>query len=164
MFRLFGPIAKGGAFLVAALLTVSSAGAQSSALGHAVAPGYHPVYSAGAPTLRIYPGDKGFHSTMQIEHYYQVLERGEPAVKPAYVAPVRQTTAPATTAAPSVAVSYSESSSKPMMVDIRGPDGQVRSFPLAHGRDTIRVRTIIVHPGESLTLRLQGATVQAPKK
>jgi hypothetical protein len=158
MFRLFGSIAKGGAFLVAALLTVSSAGAQSSALGHAVAPGYHPVYSAGASTLRVYPGDKGFHSTMQIEHYYQVLERGEPAVKPAYVAPVRQT------AAPSVAVSYSESSSKPMMVDIRGPDGQVRSFPLAHGRDTIRVRTIIVHPGESLTLRFQGATVQAPKK
>jgi hypothetical protein len=50
------------------------------------------------------------------------------------------------------------------MVDIRGPDGQVRSFALANGRDTIQARTIVVRPGEKLTIQLNGTQVHLDKK
>jgi hypothetical protein len=44
----------------------------------------------------------------------------------------------------------------PYYVDLRGPDGQVRRFPVEGGRAAIQAPPVVVlRPGETLTLRLQ---------
>jgi hypothetical protein len=45
----------------------------------------------------------------------------------------------------------------PLYVDIRGPDGTVRRFPVAGGPATIQVRQVIVRPGETATVRVPRA-------
>jgi hypothetical protein len=40
----------------------------------------------------------------------------------------------------------------PLAVNLRGPDGQVRRFAVAEGRDVIQVRSVVLRPGESLTI------------
>jgi hypothetical protein len=157
------PLATGGAFVVAALLSVSSASAQPSGLGHVAAPGFRPVYSPGGSTFQVYPGDRGFHATMQIQRYYQTRERVPSAVSTPAAAP-RATTVQAAETTPNIAVTISEPAKRPIMVDIRGPDGQVRSFVLGNGRDTIQARTIVVRPGEKLTIQLNGTQVHLDKK
>ena len=156
------PLATGGAFVVAALLSVSSASAQPSGLGHVAAPGVRPVYSPGGSTFQVYPGDRGFHATMQIQRYYQTRKRMTPAVSTP--AAPRATAVQAAETTPNIAVTISEPAKRPIMVDIRGPDGQVRSFALANGRDTIQARTIVVRPGEKLTIQLNGTQVHLDKK
>jgi hypothetical protein len=165
MLHLFNPLLKTGAFVLAALLTVSSASAQPSALGHVAAPGYRPRYTPGASALRVYPGDKGFHSTMQIERYYQMRERVRSSASFAPLATPHYTATTAVSAAtPNVIVSIGEPASKQPLVDIRGPDGKIRSFPVAGGKEVIRPRTIVLHPGDSLTIQFAGARAEAPKK
>ena len=44
----------------------------------------------------------------------------------------------------------------PLVVKLRGPDGEVRSFPLAGGPETIQRREVVVRPGESATLNVTG--------
>lgn len=43
---------------------------------------------------------------------------------------------------------------KRIFVDIRQPDGTIRSFPLAGGEDTILVRRTVVRPGQQLVLHV----------
>jgi hypothetical protein len=45
-----------------------------------------------------------------------------------------------------------EPPSKPFYVDLRGPDGRVRRFPVEGGRSAIRYRQVVLHPGEKLTI------------
>ena len=40
----------------------------------------------------------------------------------------------------------------PFTVDLRGPDGQVRRFPVEGGRETIKVQSVTVRPGQSVTI------------
>jgi hypothetical protein len=47
--------------------------------------------------------------------------------------------------------------SKPFYVNLRGPDGQVRRFPVEGGPAAIRYRQVVLHPGESLTIRWTAA-------
>jgi hypothetical protein len=145
--------------LTSLLFAAPAAHAQSSALGHAPARATYPpsVYS-GAPASRIYPGDKGFQATMKIEHYYQSVEHA-PASRPL----VRPTVVAEPTAAP-VAVSVTGPAEHPEFVTIRGPGGDVRSFPLAKDREVIRPRTIVLRPGEKLTLVIGSARAQTGKK
>jgi hypothetical protein len=42
--------------------------------------------------------------------------------------------------------------SKPFYVDLRGPDGRVRRFPVEGGPAAIRYRQVVLHPGETLTI------------
>jgi hypothetical protein len=49
----------------------------------------------------------------------------------------------------------------PLAVNLRGPDGTVRRFPLEGGREAIQSREVIVHAGESATFRF---LVEAPTK
>jgi hypothetical protein len=42
--------------------------------------------------------------------------------------------------------------SKPFYVDLRGPNGQVRRFPVEGGRAAIQYRQVTVRPGEMLTI------------
>jgi hypothetical protein len=41
---------------------------------------------------------------------------------------------------------------KPLTVGLRGPDGQVRRFPVEGGREAIQVRSVILRSGESVTI------------
>ena len=38
-------------------------------------------------------------------------------------------------------------------VAIQGPNGEVRNFPVEGGLATVRVRPVVVHPGETVTIR-----------
>jgi hypothetical protein len=42
---------------------------------------------------------------------------------------------------------------KPMVVSIRGPEGEVRKFPVEGGEAAIEVRQVILHAGQSVTIR-----------
>jgi hypothetical protein len=39
------------------------------------------------------------------------------------------------------------------LVDLRGPDGQVRRFPVEGGLATIQYRQVVLRPGETLVIR-----------
>jgi hypothetical protein len=43
---------------------------------------------------------------------------------------------------------------EPFSVDLRGPDGQVRSFQVEGGREAITYRQTTLRPGQSVTIRL----------
>jgi hypothetical protein len=42
---------------------------------------------------------------------------------------------------------------EPIYVNLRGPDGQVSRFLVEGGRSAIQYRQVVVHPGETLTIR-----------
>ena len=133
--------------LSALLLGASSVHAQSSA--------------RAAPTFRIHPADKGFQATMKIQSYYQNVAHAAPVVASR---PFVRPAVPAESTASPVRVSITEPADRPETVTIRGPGGDVRSFPIAPGRNVIRSRTIVLRPGEKLTLVVGTAQVQAGKK
>lgn len=54
----------------------------------------------------------------------------------------------------SVAVTIpAQPAKKPLYVNLRGPDGRVRRFLVEGGRAAIQYRRVVLHPGESLTIR-----------
>jgi hypothetical protein len=58
----------------------------------------------------------------------------------------------------SVAVATpSQPATAPTYVDLRGPDGQVRRFPVEGGRAAIQYRQVVLRPGESLTIHWMAA-------
>lgn len=155
MFRRALWIAQGVALLTAVLLTACEARAQTSASGHVPAPRVPTPYSLrGLPAFGIYPGDHMFQATMKISSTYQAAERTAPA--PVYRRPapraVREEAKP-------VEVGITEPAGATELVKIRGPNGEVRSFPIVGGRKAIKTRTIIVRPGESLSLVVHGGRV-----
>jgi hypothetical protein len=42
---------------------------------------------------------------------------------------------------------------EPLAVDLRGPDGQIRRFPVEGGRAAIQTTQVVLRPGESVTIR-----------
>jgi hypothetical protein len=42
---------------------------------------------------------------------------------------------------------------EPLVINLRGPDGQVRRFAVEGGREAIHVRSVILRPGQSVTIR-----------
>ncbi len=50
-----------------------------------------------------------------------------------------------------------EPAKEPLRVGLRGPDGQVRRFPVEGGRAAIQYRQIVLRPGQSLTIQWVGA-------
>lgn len=162
MFLHFSCLGKGAALLALLTLSACSAQAQTSSSGHVPARTTYPqrIYS-GATAFRVYPGDHMFQASMKIEHYYQDVERVAPLV--AARQPMRQPTVNEEPAAP-VEVSITEPAGPTEMVSIRGPDGQVRSFPIVGGRKAIKARTLIVRPGQSLNLTVYGGHVTVSRK
>lgn len=112
--------------------------------------GYNPGYYAG-PTLGIPPAAKGYQATMMVERHYRNTER---AAMAAAAAPARSSTPEPEPPPSSLAVGINPPA-QPTSVSIRGPDGKVRTFPLA-SPDAIRPRTIIVRSGERLSITLNG--------
>jgi hypothetical protein len=150
---------KGLVLCAAALLAVSSAQAQTSPSGHVPARTTYPQSPTPQP-FSIHPGDHMFQATMKIQHNYQYAERVAPLVRSR--PPVPPPSAPEEPAGVAVAVTEQE---QPMeTVKIRGPNGEVRSFPIVGGRQAIKARTIIVRPGQSLHLVVQGGSVTVSSK
>jgi hypothetical protein len=157
MFRRALWIAQGVALLTAVLLTASAARAQTSSAGHVPAPRVAAPYSLrGLPAFGIYPGDHMFQATMKISNTYQAAKRAAPPVVYRRPAPraVQEEVKP-------VEVGITEPAGATELVKIRGPNGEVRSFPIEGGRKAIKTRTIIVRPGESLNLVIYGGRVTA---
>ncbi len=50
-----------------------------------------------------------------------------------------------------------QTSADTVSVDIRSPNGQVRSFQLEGGRSAIQVQELVVRPGQSVSIRWTGA-------
>jgi hypothetical protein len=83
-----------------------------------------------------------------------------PAVPPAATVRIQRP-------APAVEIVYSVApaprpaeENRPVYVDIRGPDGTVRTLPLEGGSDGLRSRDVIVRPGESVRIQLGVAARQ----
>jgi hypothetical protein len=113
--------------------------------------GYNPGYY-GNTSLTIPPAARGYQATMMIQQHQAVAERIAAMTPP----PPRFTAVPAEPVSNSFAVGITPSSSQPMTVAIRGPDGEVRRFPVS-SPEAIRPRTIIVRPGEKLRITLDGS-------
>lgn len=145
--------ATGATLCALTLLVASTAQAQTSASGHVPA---RMPYAATDAAYRIFPGDHLYQATMKIQHYYQDVERQAPTM--AYRAPAPKSTHREDEAMP-VEVSITDPAGVSEMIAIRGPNGEVRSFPIVGGRQAIKARTIIVHPGERLKLVVQGGRV-----
>lgn len=160
MFRCALWIARGPALLIALFLTASAAPAQTSSVGHVPAPrASAPRNLQGLPAFGIYPGDHMFQATMKITNTYQAAEHAAPLVthrRPAYRV-VREEAMP-------VEVGVTEPEGATEMVTIRGPNGEVRSFPIAGGRKAIKARTIIVRPGQTLSLTVRGGPITITTK
>jgi hypothetical protein len=159
IYRTFS-VAQGIAFVSVLLLSSSVAQAQTSAYGHAPAPGSRTPYNLrGLPAFGIYPGDHMFQATMKIGTAYQAAEHALPVTVYRRPAPrvVHEEAA-------SMEVSVTEPEEPTEMVPIRGPDGEVRSFPLVGGRKAIKARTIIVRPGQTLNLMVHGSSITVTTK
>ena len=52
-----------------------------------------------------------------------------------------------------VVATAAQAAPAPVYVDIRGPDGQMRRFPVEGGRTAIQYRQLLLRPGEMLTIR-----------
>jgi hypothetical protein len=144
-------IAQGIALLLGMLLTASAVQAQTSSQGHVPAPGVSTPYNLhGMPSFGIYPGDHMFQATMKVQTTYQAAERAAPMVV------YRRPTRPVVREEAAVQVDIAEPAGPTEYVTIRGPNGEVRSFPILGGRQAIKARTIIVRPGQSLNLMVHG--------
>lgn len=153
-------LSKGLVLCAAALLATSSAQAQTSPSGHVPARTTYPLRPTPPPPFNILPGDHMFQATMKIEHSYQYAERVAPLVR--YRPPARPAAAPEEPAGVEVAVTETEEPTE--KVAIRGPNGEVRSFPIVGGRKAIKARTIVVRPGQSINLFIQGGHVTVKRK
>jgi len=82
------------------------------------------------------------------------------AVHTSNPAPVRPQPAPAVVVRPApVALSITFTAPAPTptetaYISLRGPDGQLRRFAVEGGADALSTRIVVLHPGESLTIRL----------
>src|SRR5262249_8422269 len=85
---------------------------------------------------------------------------------PAYRAGNRTTTPSQPAAAPvaraavtlAVVVESTQPVREPLYVDLRGPDGLVRRFPVEGGREAIRTQpAVVLSPGQSLTILMRPA-------
>ena len=151
MFRARWSVGGRLVFAMALLFTPSSLFGQSPRYR------YNPAYHAGTSSY-IPPAAKGYQVTRIIEQRYLNAERA------ATPAPVSRSTPAPQPVPSSLAVGVDPGPAKPMTAAIRGPDGKVRTFPLA-SPEAIQPRTVIVHPGERLSITVgNGVRVQIQRK
>jgi hypothetical protein len=93
-------------------------------------------------TSQLLAGDR-VHSANRPNH----SNTNPPAPVPVFRAGVQPVTISFVVASP-------QSAAEPVYVDLRGPDGQVRRFPVEGGREAIQYQqTVVLRPGGSLTIQ-----------
>jgi hypothetical protein len=138
--RPFRPLSLLGTLAAAAVVLLSTAPAPAQQPANPVIP----------------PGTRGYQTTMIIQNHWQhpaELPPPPPAARPTRVAPAQ----------PLQVVVTAPAEAPPFYVNLRGPDGQVRRFPVEGGRAAIRVREIIVRPGQTVTVYV-GSPAGHPKQ
>jgi len=85
------------------------------------------------------------------EHAHGGLSTPRSSVQPAS-APVARPTAVSITVTPPT-----PAAADPVSVDLRGPDGQIRRFPVEGGRAAIQTSQVVIRAGESVTIRWMAA-------
>jgi hypothetical protein len=104
---------------------------------------------------------KGFALQQSIQKQQQQAAR--PESRPPAAAPARGTDTPAAPATEvHIAIAVPASPNPPAAIAIRGPDGEVRRFPVEGGQAALRSTVIVVRPGDRVTVQLIPAA--APKK
>jgi hypothetical protein len=105
---------------------------------------------------RVPPDARGFQTAQILQRYQR-----QRAARPATVPPPAVTTAPVyqpaiPTGPLQVVISTPEPAAAPapFSVAIRGPDGEVRRFPVEGGQAAIRVREITVQPGQQVAITI----------
>jgi hypothetical protein len=81
-----------------------------------------------------------------------ITRSSQPSPAPASVvraAPIRMTI--------QVAPAAPQPTKAPLEVNLRGPDGQVRRFPVEGGYAAIRWTQVVIRPGQSVTIRWMAA-------
>jgi hypothetical protein len=70
-------------------------------------------------------------------------------------APAASTAAPSTTRPVTITIlpAAPQPANEPLVVSIRGPEGEVRRFPVEGGRAAIETYQVIVRSGASITIR-----------
>jgi hypothetical protein len=112
--------------------------------------------AAQPPTLRIPPDARGYQTVLATQEYLRTLAavpaRG--VTPPSAVASAPSPYRPAAPTAVEVTVTGPPPAPEaaPVYVTIRGPDGELRRFPLEGGREALQSRVIVVRPGESATI------------
>jgi hypothetical protein len=119
-----------------------------------------------AASPRIPPDAKGWQAAMIQQEYLQARSAqralaAPPAAPQGVYARAPSSAAPPLSVSVAVAVPAAREESPSVLVDLRGPGGEVRTFPLEGGREAVQTRQVIVRPGESVTFRLVAA---APAK
>ena len=113
---------------------------------------------ADAQTPRISPDARGFQTTMILQQQARARQQARTQV----AAPARPTTPSYQPQPTGVGVSVNVPTPVAQVttapsgsVSIRGPDGEVRRFPLASGVEVqYRRQYIVLRPGESTTIRI----------
>lgn len=109
-----------------------------------------------AQSPRLAPDARGFQSTLTLQQAQRQRPAprvaAAPVVTPARVHSRVQVTvqAPVETARAEVTPAPADASS----IAIRGPDGDVRRYPLEGGQASIVVRQYTITPGEAVTVRI----------
>lgn len=136
------------AALAAMVLSVQPAQAQPPA-GYNGPPLTYPMFPTG-----INPSKAGTQ-VQQFQYRFFPAAVALAATVTAPVPPRPVVLAPVVPAELAVVVAVSEPAAGPLLVDLRGPAGDVRSFRVTGGSDAIRVRNFVLHPGDRLTLNFQ---------
>src|SRR5262249_13352420 len=79
------------------------------------------------------------------------------SVRPSPPAPVRAAPPPQMTVSVAVPPATPQPAGGPVFVNLRGPDGQVRRFPVEGGAKAIETTQIVIRPGQSVTIRWRAA-------
>jgi hypothetical protein len=111
-----------------------------------------------ASAFRIPPDARGYQTVVATQEYLRARAT-VPAggvTPPSAVAAAPRPYRPAASASLEVTVigPAPAPQTTPVYVDIRGPDGELRRFPLEGGPEALQSRVIVVRPGESATIQL----------
>jgi hypothetical protein len=114
--------------------------------------------AAQPPTLRIPPDARGYQTVLATQAYLRALDAylARAATPPSAVASAPSPYRPAAPASVEVTVIGPPPAPEaaPVYVNIRGPEGELRRFPLEGGREALQSRVIVVRPGESATIQV----------
>lgn len=105
---------------------------------------------------RVSPDARGYQATMALQQARQTQTRPT-ATRPEVRPQPTRTIQPAPTSGVVVAVRVptTPAQPEPTFVTIKGPDGEVRRFPLASGSAVIKQpQVIVLRPGESTTIQI----------
>lgn len=100
------------------------------------------------------PFPNGAKAYQLIQMQQQYLQRSAQAARPAALVATPAAAVKVQTVPQQMTVAVTAPETPQFAVDIRGPQGETRTFPVAGGPQAIQVRRYVLQPGEQMTIRL----------